>query len=207
MRQKTGSYLALGALLLLRAIEARASEPSEARMTILVYDYIPLDDETLRASEDEAGRIFQHAGVKIAWRHCYPPRTGTEIGCPNPAPATPAVRLVAQFHPVAGLVRADTMGFWTGDMATVSFEEIEKVSHSGAGPVTEILGLSMAHEIGHVLLGGAHSASGIMRARWGQADWTLASQGKLVFLPRQATALRKELRIRSETAAANGEAR
>jgi len=158
----------------------------------------------MRRAEDVADQVFRHAGVEIAWRGCYLLLQSSESTCPAVSPSTPALRLVPRFQFVRGQVRADTMGYSTGDMMTVSWEEAQNVAQSGvAGPVTQVLGLVIAHELGHLLLGTGHSASGIMRARWGLNDWVLARQDKLSFLPRQAADLRKELRNRSETAVAD----
>ena len=66
----------------------------------------------------------------------------------------------------------------TGYMAAVSWDMTETVACAG-----EILGLTIAHELGHLLLGRAHSLVGIMRARWGSNDWRLASENQLMFPP------------------------
>jgi hypothetical protein len=84
-------------------------------------------------------------------------------------------------------------------MMTVSWGQAENLARSGLGPITEILGVTIAHEFGHLLLGNAHSVSGIMRRRFGRGDWELAQHGGLVFHPSEAAALRKEVRTRSET--------
>ena len=56
----------------------------------------------------------------------------------------------------------------------------------------DVLGLVMAHEIGH-LLGFAHTPTGIMRAHWVQADWVLAAQGPLLFSRAQGEQLRARI--------------
>jgi hypothetical protein len=85
---------------------------------------------------------------------------------------------------------------------TVSWEQTKKLAQSGAGPETLILGLIVAHEFGHLLLGKSHSISGIMQAQWNYHDWELAHKRWLLFLPQQATVMRKQLRTRGETLAA-----
>jgi len=199
MRQKTGGYLALGALFLIGALEMRASEDRPARMTILVYDYVGINHETLLRAEGEADQIIRHAGAEVVWRNCYTAATSAGPECPDIGPSTATLRLVSHFRLVPGHFRVDTMGFLIGNMMTVSWKQAENLSRSGAGPLTQILGVTIAHEFGHLLLGNAHSVSGIMRARLGRGDWELAQHGWLVFHPSEAAALRKELRTRSET--------
>ena len=202
MCQKTTSCLTLGALFLLGGTKILAAEQPKPGLTILVLNYAGIDDQTLRAAEGEADRILRHAGVEVGWQHCYSAAKRPETECPDVGVSTPALRLISHFQFVAGQVRADTMGYAIGYMMTVSWEEVQNVAQSGAGPVSQILGLTIAHELGHLLLGSAHSISGIMRARWGLEDWAMARQQHLVFLPWQAAALRKELRARSETSLA-----
>jgi hypothetical protein len=199
MRRKTGGYLALGALFFIGALEIRASEERQGRMTIVVYDYVGINHETLLRAEGEADQIIRHAGVEVVWRNCYTAANSSGTECPNVGPSPAALRLVSHFRLVPGHFRVDTMGFSIGNMMTVSWEQAEKVARSGAGPLTRILGVTIAHEFGHLLLGNAHSVSGIMRARLGRGDWELAQKGWLVFHPSEAAALRKELRTRSET--------
>lgn len=195
MRQKPCGCLTLATLFLLGATEVRAAEEN---LTILLHDYVGIDDATLRAVENETTQVFRHASIEIGWKHCYSPFQPSLAECPDIGSTTPALRLVPHFQFVAG-VRPDTMGYSTGNMMTVSFEEAEKVARSSASPVSQLLGLIIAHELGHLFLGRNHSSGGIMRARWDLNDFALARQGALVFLPRQAADLRKELHVRIET--------
>jgi len=198
MCPKTTSCLALGALILFGGTKILAAEQPKPGLTILVLNYARIDDQTLRAAEGEADRVFRHAGVQVGWQHCYSAAKRSETECPDIGASTPALRLVPRFQLVSG-IRPDVMGYSTGHMMTVSLEEVENAARLGVVPISEVLGLVIAHELGHLLLGSAHSISGIMRARWGLDDWALAQQRQLVFLPRQAAALRRELRARSET--------
>jgi hypothetical protein len=199
MRRKTGGYLALGALFLIGAVEMRASEDRPGRMTVLVYDYVGINHEALLLAEREADQIIRHTGAEVIWRNCYTVGTSPGTEYPHIGPSTATLRLVSHFRLVPDHFRVDTMGFSIGNMMTVSWEQAETLARSGVGPVTEILGVTIAHEFGHLLLGNAHSVSGIMRARLGRGDWELAQHGWLIFHPSEAATLRRELRTRSET--------
>jgi hypothetical protein len=60
-----------------------------------------------------------------------------------------------------------------------------------------LLGHAMAHEIGHVLIRTTeHSPDGIMKARWGKADYQRAAMGLLEFTPSQRATIRERLRAR-----------
>jgi hypothetical protein len=58
----------------------------------------------------------------------------------------------------------------------------------------KVLGHAMAHEIGHVLLGtDAHSVGGLMKARWGRADWLAVAAGHLRIAPEDGERMRSGL--------------
>ena len=57
---------------------------------------------------------------------------------------------------------------------------------NGTTPLELILGITMAHEIGHLLLPPGHSLKGIMRARLDTEDWKLAEVGRLAFCRQEA---------------------
>ena len=51
----------------------------------------------------------------------------------------------------------------------------------------KILGHAIAHEVGHVLLGtNGHSVGGLMRARWGRAEWQTVAAAHLAIAPADA---------------------
>lgn len=184
--------MVLGALFFFGPLEMRASEDGQDWMTILVYDYAGINHETLLRAEEEAHQIIRHAGAEVVWRNCYTAANSPGTECQDIGPSTATLRLVPHFRLSSGHIRVDTMGFSIGNMMTVSCEQADGLARSGVGPITEILGVAIAHEFGHLLLGNAHSVSGVMRARLGLADWELAHRGWLGFHPLQATALRQE---------------
>ncbi len=66
-----------------------------------------------------------------------------------------------------------------------------------------ILGLVIAHEIGHLLLATtSYALGGIMHFPWSAAQLGLAAQGLLSFTPRQAKKMRAQVRkqMRAEIA-------
>ncbi len=184
---------ALGTLLLGGMAVACAEDPLESRMTVLVYDYAGVQAETILKAEQETGRILRHSGIEITWQPCRLTGSSVPLECPQPGPTMPALRLVPRFQLVGNLVHAEAMGYSTGDFATVSVEFAERLEESGVARLPEILGHIIAHEIGHILLGGRHSVSGIMKAHWSLNEWRLMQQGKLNFAPEQSRDLRAEL--------------
>ncbi|MCP5112280.1 MAG: hypothetical protein GY953_15760 [bacterium] len=61
-----------------------------------------------------------------------------------------------------------------------------------------ILGMVLAHEMGHLLLGTqSHSKTGVMRPRWSRLDLENAYFGRQRFTPRQVKRLQANVRARS----------
>jgi hypothetical protein len=82
----------------------------------------------------------------------------------------------------------------SGAQATVFYDRIEALGRLAGISVATLLGHAMAHEIGHVLLGTTeHSSDGIMKARWGKADYQRAAMGFLEFTPSQRAAIKERL--------------
>lgn len=61
-----------------------------------------------------------------------------------------------------------------------------------------VLGHVIAHELGQLLLGkNAHSAAGVMHARWGAQDLRLSRQAAMLFLPGEEKRIRAHVRART----------
>jgi len=57
-----------------------------------------------------------------------------------------------------------------------------------------LLGIAIAHEIGHLLLpDNSHSQTGLMRAKWGKADFWLAQRSQLFFTAEQGELIRSRM--------------
>ncbi len=62
-------------------------------------------------------------------------------------------------------------GFTAGRNIMISTERLDDIAQNSEQTCSRILGLAVAHEIGHALMGtNTHSSRGIMRARWYPKD-------------------------------------
>jgi hypothetical protein len=76
-------------------------------------------------------------------------------------------------------------------------DAVRKRAAIGTTNFTDLLGLAMAHELGHLLLGSEkHSVSGIMRARWTEGGLRDDDRGYLRFDAAEAESIRTEVRRR-----------
>jgi hypothetical protein len=173
-----------------------------------VYNYARVEPATLALAENEAQRIYQHAGVTIVWRDI--PLSAVKQGAvqasrpDEPAYSFPDVflRIVPSSmspidrHETLGCALPSSKGRPASD-AWVLFDRIEQVARHGIASPYQILGHAMAHEIGHLLLGqDAHAVAGVMRADWRTQDYILMSQASLLFTPRQAELIRLAVQAR-----------
>jgi len=74
---------------------------------------------------------------------------------------------------------------------------VRNVEHAGRDfttPVSTLLAVVMAHELGHTLMPkGSHSKAGLMAASWDASDFRLASAGLLHFSRESAAIIRRGL--------------
>jgi hypothetical protein len=92
---------------------------------------------------------------------------------------------------------AENAGFTVGNLATVQVEPLLELGRPAACLPYLMLGRAIAHEIGHLLLGGEHSAQGIMQAQWGTEQFEYAAGRSMVFTADQERALRSAVKTRN----------
>jgi len=190
-------------------------------MTIHTYNYAEVDHKTLKEAEEVATGIFRKVGVESRWVDTV---VTSETKLEGPA----GERAFNLFHiQLSFLSRsmADRLGLPNNVMGLAPgsgpdrqrvyvFEDNVRAlaqRHMTARAngtnrtcvnTSQILGDSVAHEIGHVLLNlPSHSATGIMRGDWDLNALQDACYGYLLFSPQEAEAIRIELGRRTRTAA------
>ena len=181
-----------------RAGNKPASEPSAA-ITIRVYRLAKVPASTLARAEAEAGKMFEQAGIEVSWFDCG--RTDKSIKdqaiCSEPAdPTKPVLRILSRFRPEPGVI-GETIGFAniSASIANISLDRASELMPYIAGPRSTVLGLVVAHEIGHLLLQmRGHSPVGIMHFPWSPKELGLANHNFLVFTAKEARAMRERMR-------------
>lgn len=160
-------------------------------VTVLVFNFKPAPSDILIKAENETARIFKQAGIHLRWRDCPTENEPCLKGPGN-------VFFVAI---MAGPVQNEFLDTISGHasvtdhLATVYYDALprargKKTNHSDTAAV---LGSVMAHELGHLLLGGyGHSISGIMQAYWGVEQVQRALGSGLDFLPEEARNMRSQ---------------
>jgi len=203
------------AVAMLMASSAGAAGLSELTVTARVYDYASVPSSVIRSAEAEATRIFAAAGIDMTWVDCsgtrVPARSGlaqaeeATTGCFAPVTgADVVVRILSRSTPANRAFRDTMFGFAEGNfVASVFYARVEDFAHGPYGNQTDIpviLGVVIAHEVGHLLLGtNSHSRTGIMCGKWDGESLRLAREGFQTFSAEQAAVMRTAvLRKRTE---------
>jgi len=155
---------------------------SGQNLTIRLYNLANAPARTIGQASAIAGEMLAQAGVAVTWE--AGPQDSLE-GRLTDMSTGPTITDTRDYL-VASVVKGTPAAFAPGALgyslpmarqgahAMIFYDRIEKLSLSlQVGPDTAIfLGAAIAHEIGHVLLGSTeHSARGVMKARWGPAEF------------------------------------
>jgi hypothetical protein len=158
------------------------------RLAWRIVDYAMVPSRVLQLADVEAERMYNTIGVDM--------RIERE-------PASDAVRTVTVI--ILDAHRADqkdlpapTLGSAPGTptkrgvIAYILYDRVEHAARRHTRAVGELLGLVIAHEIGHLLLPyNAHAPNSIMQANWDSA-FMMSAPG-IAFTPDQAALIRSEL--------------
>ena len=163
--------------------------------TMLVFNPAHLPEKVLLQAEESAARIFSHAGLLVEIVNCQ--ATPTDAAHPTACerrdnPVT--LRMEIENHRPPGL-SWDLLGYCVlpekngagTPAAGVYLPAARKIADAGMADLYQALGAAIVHEFGHFLLGPrAHSLQGVMAARWGRQEVTLAALDQLHFTRDQA---------------------
>ncbi|HEY1306106.1 MAG TPA: hypothetical protein VGF24_21280 [Vicinamibacterales bacterium] len=194
---QTAVRIALATSAGLTIVAASTAAADEPRVVIRIYDAGVSTAHLREAAIRTAAAILDEAGVAAEWHDCT---DGISRACQHPGPVRDLiVRIMpatTTLHPQsAAEVRANLensdfrLGFavvdpvrHTGAMATIFHDQVESVARRSGVDGSELLGRTLAHEIGHLLLGvRGHSRTGLMRAVWTDAELTMNRRDDWVF--------------------------
>jgi hypothetical protein len=172
---------------LLLSPAAHASPASPVGVRVRIYNTAGVAVETRRAALAVTARTLGASRIPVDWSDCD---IGDACGTP-PRAGELVVRLVrarrtgtAGAPVVLGDAAIDTAA-GAGVLASIYTDRVELMARLAGTDVAPLLGRAIAHEIGHLLMASnAHSARGLMRARWSPGelrrndvlDWLLTDE-------------------------------
>jgi hypothetical protein len=175
--------------------------PPGRRIAIRVVNSPVVPVKSLAQAEKIAGQILANAAVEVIWVDCDTAALGqTDNPCAQDRGPTDFWLHMLKRNPQN--FYGDVTGFamltplWKDGecYAGVSYPMVEAAAKSLDVEVSHILGATLAHEIGHLLLGAhSHFPTGVMCPRFGRQQLRMVARGELLFTPEQAARIRAEV--------------
>lgn len=187
-----------------------APEPERPQIEVHIYNDIGVPDGDVSGAKQVASRVFRQAGIDLGWSDCTVKRSSSgraSSPCESPGPAGILVYFVGPLEEHFKWVDQNALGYSIipeakpGTMAYISYPRIKNLSDSTSAGVPDLLGLAVAHEIGHLLFGShSHANQGIMRAPWRLHDLQGKAWNEFEFTGDQASRLRVAVQTRLQPA-------
>src|SRR5262249_7836786 len=144
--------------------------------------------------------IYGEAGFNVVWNNCFETE-GT--GCVERTEDNHLVLHVLGSKPI-DTKSAEVYGMaflgedGDGSYCDVFYAPISELYTQGRAPLAKILGVVIAHELGHLLLGaGGHSSAGLMRPQLPATSFSFLEPGAFAFDRTQAHKISARLRAGS----------
>ncbi len=182
--------------------------PARQQLQIRVFNIARVPRRDLSRAEGEVTRIFAKAQMEVHWTEGALNDHSSLITDQSANDTSPAgcklarhareLRLQLLPHTPQGII-AGTLGYSLpcaafGIDSTIFVDGCEGVAYRSLASFSKVLGYSMAHELGHLLLrSNEHSPLGLMRARWDRASWIRATVAGIPIDGDQARRMRLEL--------------
>ncbi len=194
------SVLLVGVMVVLASASALAQPRDAIALTVRIHDYAHLPIESLESAQEQVQQLYADIGVHTIWATSLRP---TES--PDPPIARDSEELLINILPfpmsrrlgVAEQILGLAVGtpLERGKVAYVLFDRVRRVAATSARQPADVLGVIIAHELGHLLLPhGSHSPIGLMRGVWHAVDFRVTNlPQQLSFTPAQAQDIRGTL--------------
>jgi hypothetical protein len=177
---------------LIASAGSAAGEPGNAQtsterptLDLAVRNVAEVNTVVLEKAKETLTRIYDAAGIQVRWNAKAADFTIIVKPPPHPAEVHNSM-FVLGYAPGTESKR--------GRLAFIFADRVENRSTRLRVPHHVLLGIAMAHEVGHLLLPyNSHSGDGIMRHEWTQSDHWKARLGLLLFTDEQAQLMRDDL--------------
>ncbi len=195
------STLTLLLALILSNLVLAADGDEERAVSIRIHDYAQIEDAGLARAQDVVSGMYGAIGVRTDWLEPLQQSDGG-TGTLDSTPSDLVVIILTAAMADRGVVPDGTIGFAAvergvgGRVAYVIYDRVRDFAGDTTVDDMRMMGIVMAHEIGHLLLTHqSHSAGGLMRGRWQQSEFRSARPHDLQFSEPQAREIRRTLRL------------
>ena len=161
------------------------AEVRPPHITVMLRNDVEAPPDMVAAAQHSVSAVYEAAGVNIVW------------GGPQPVAM---LALVSRERARAMGYRPEVIGFATGSrgrrgkVAYIFLHRVKELSARYRLPESVILGATIAHELGHLLLPhDSHSDIGVMQPILDHTDFRQADRGELLFTANQAGQIREAI--------------
>ena len=169
------------------------------KVTVLFFDFVSLPENIQIKAQARVTEIYNTAGIELKWAPCSTGEGQLERypGC-NGFKDSTHVFLHVLPHARKGMKgEAGGEAILGARIINVFWDLAQSEAQRNAVPLPDMMGLIIAHEIGHLLLGpDSHSAAGIMTARWKSRDLIAICQGGWTFTRQECGRIQAEVKKR-----------
>lgn len=176
---------------------------AQNRITVELANAASVPHYNVFRAEATAAFLFERAGFKIDW---------VETSTDDRTPWVPICKDSTDFNHFAVVIRRDegsarihdtALGYampFSGlrNHAAVLWQSIFRAAQENADKVDSgtLLGMVIAHELGHLIMGSSTHGPGVMSANWCRPDFIAIGQRGLRFTPAEIAQLHQGLRNR-----------
>ena len=187
-----------------------ATESDATAVRIRVVDYAGITNDVIAHAQQRVCDIYQIIGMRIQWQITRPLERSSSVANNVTEPSEFVIIVLSpdmsRHLPIApdalGMAIVSPQG--GGRIAYVLFDRVMRVARAARSDVTDILGVVIAHEIGHLLLPqGSHSDNGLMRPDWNIHELRRPRQPAFEFTLPQEEAIRHRLQRGAPVSSAN----
>jgi hypothetical protein len=183
---------------------ALAAEGDEARtVSVRIHDYAHIQDAELARAQEVVSGMYGAIGVRTDWLEPLQQIGGVfdGSGARDCKPSDLMIIILTSAMANRGVIPGSIIGFAAaepgvgGRIAYVIYDRVRDIARGTGVDDMRMMGIVMAHEIGHLLLTHqAHSDDGLMRGRWQESEFRSPRPSDLHFSELQAGEIRRTLR-------------
>jgi hypothetical protein len=189
---------------MLLAVLSTASGFAAEKMQVAICNTAHLPRYVIDEAEREVSFVFQAAEIEVVWLDCEAAASVVRTD----ALAKFFIRLREdRVRTYAGELSLHAMGRafvsseGEGYLADVYYPFVREFAQTWQTKESWLVGYTIAHELGHLLLGPGHRAHGIMRTGWSTPEIRALSQRHLGFETIDRVRMREKLRLERSRAA------
>ena len=176
-------------------VEAR----DESVISVRLYDYAGVSDETLADAQRLTANFYTPIGVTIDWASTYRPHRRKDRAHDEGRLQDFTINILSRSMVARTIWPPDALGSAVvsreggGTIAYVLYDRLKAAAAASHWPVQDLLALVVAHELGHLLLPPGSHADGLMRGGWDVSELRHMHLDSLAFSPDHMALIRERL--------------